>query len=127
MDNNENLENNLIIELTKNITIDNNIFGYEITEEINLVSILEQIIFYNKENKDKKLTNNETLNINYIFKQNKNIIKTYEYYNLSYQFIIQEPNYETFNSFAYEIIDIPSTLPYSEDDQINFFISNKFF
>ena len=127
MDNNENLENNLIIELTKNITIDNNIFGYEITEKINLVSILEQIIFYNKENKNTKLTNNETLNINYIFKQNKNIIKTYEYYNLSYQFIIQEANYEKFNSFAYEIIDIPSTLPYSEDDQINFFISNKFF
>ena len=127
MDNNENLENNLIIELTKNITIDNNIFGYEITEEINLVSIPEQIIFYNKENKNTKLTNNETLNINYIFKQNKNIIKTYEYYNLSYQFIIQEANYEKFNSFAYENIDIPSTLPYSEDDQINFFISNKFF
>ena len=127
MDNNEIIENNLISELTKNITIDNNIFGYEIAEEINLVTIPEQIIFYNQENKDKKLTNNETLNINYIFKQNKNLIKTHEYYNLSYQFIIQEPNYEKFNSYADEIMECASSVEYSEVDQNDFFISNKFF
>ena len=124
-DDNENNEYNLINDLTQNIVINNNIFGYEVVQEINLVSIPEQIFFY-KEN--VLLSDNQTLNMNYKFKQNKDLLKTNEYYSLVYQFIMQEPNYETFNGLSDAIIDCSKTGTSSSfTDQDGFYNQNIFY
>jgi len=84
-------QNNLVSKLIENITIDNNVFGYKVVEKIKLVSIPEQISFYNSPDGSTKLTNGSELNKEYIFNQNKDIIKTDEIYTLQYQFIVEEP------------------------------------
>ena len=71
MDDYINSNKNIITELTKNIVIENNIFGYEVKEQLKLVSIPEEILFYNKINGiEVLLNNNDTLNKDYSFKQN---------------------------------------------------------
>ena len=99
---------NLINKLKENIIIDNNIFGYEIADKIKLINIPQEIIFYNIESNGNKiqLTNNDILNINYIFNQNENLEKNNEYYTMEYQSIIQEPDYEKFNIYPINITDI---------------------
>ena len=103
MDDNINNENNLITKLIENIHIDNNLFGYQIVEKIKLISIPEQIIFYNDVT---PLTNGDILNKEYTFKQNMDINKTNEYYSLEYQFIIEEP--DSYSDYSKEVINEPS-------------------
>ena len=110
---------NLVNKLTENIQIDNNIFGYEVlTEQIKLSSIPEEIIFYNNSNSNIKLTNNSILDMNYSLIQNINIDKNDNYYQLNYQIIIQEPDYEKFNSLTNDIINYTSD---SFVDQKNYY------
>ena len=66
--------NNLIKYLINKCTIDNNIFGYILTDEIKLISIPNEIIFYNEGN-NNPLNNSENANINHILKQNNNLFK----------------------------------------------------
>ena len=107
---------NIVTELTKNVTIDNNIFGYEVVyDKIKLVTIPDEMIFYNKNNENKKINNGDILDKNYKFEENINIIKTDKYYSLEYQPIIQEPNYVKFNSYAIDIIDCQSLNNIFED------------
>ena len=103
MDDNINNENNLITKLIENIHIDNNLFGYQIVEKIKLISIPEQIIFYNDVT---PLTNGDILNKEYTFKQNMDINKTNENYSLEYQFIIEEP--DSYSDYSKEVINEPS-------------------
>ena len=101
---------NLVNKITKNIQIDNNIFGYEVlTEQIKLSSIPEEIIFYNNSNSNIKLTNNSILDINYNLIQNINVDKNDNYYQLNYQIIIQEPDYDKFNNLTTDIINYISS------------------
>lgn len=70
---------NLVEILTQNILIDNNIFGYEaLTDRIKLSYIPEEIMFYNKTDLDNPICQNDFLDKEYIFKENKNIIKNNE-------------------------------------------------
>jgi len=101
-----NEQNNLISKLIENITIDNNVFGYKIVEKIILVSIPEQISFYNSVDGNIKLINGSELNKEYIFKQNNDIIKTDELYALAYQFIVEEP--ESYTDYIIAEINEPS-------------------
>ena len=96
---------NLYNDLFKTMKIVNNIFGYEIVNEIKLVSIPDEIIFYNSID-NSRILNNENIDVNYYLKQNEEIIKDNIYYYLDYQFIVKEPDYNTFYSNAYaELID----------------------
>ena len=113
-----NQENNLVMKLIENITIDNNIFGYQIVEKIKLISIPEQIFFYNSEEKIK-LANESELNKEYIFKQNIDIIKTDELYILKYQFIVEER--ESYTDYIINEINEPS------DDSSYTFQKTKFY
>ena len=125
MDDDISNENNIFIKLTENITIDNNIFGYEvINDKIKLISIPNEIIFYNKSNINNKLLNGDILDKNYKFVQNVNLIKTDKYYSLDYQIIIKEPDFDTFNSYAIKIIDIPSIDPSLNGD---YFLPKHFY
>jgi hypothetical protein len=49
-DNSSSLVNNIIIKLQEKAKIDNNIFGYEFSNEIKLITFPEELIFYNKPN-----------------------------------------------------------------------------
>ena len=112
MDDNIKNGNNLISKLVENITFDNNIFGYEIDENhIKLISIPDEIIFYNIINGENsaKLSNGSILNSNYSFKQNNNLLKTYQLYSLEYQYITQEPDYDKFNVYPLKIINVSSS------------------
>ena len=88
------------------ITIDYNIFGYTQEEKIKIVSIPEGIKFYkitdNDNNNNKEEIFNGTIidkNIKYSLYQNKSLLKTYEYYDIYYQYLIKEPNYsDTYNN-----------------------------
>ena len=77
MDDYINSNKNIVTELTKNIIIENNIFGYEVKEQLKLVSIPEEILFYNIiDGNEILLNNNDILNKDYIFKQNISKKKT---------------------------------------------------
>ena len=91
---------NLFDKLIENCVIDNNIFGYEIDKEINLVFYPEELLFYKGSGISKEeniLPNNSILDANYTLYQNKAMIKTNKLYYLEYQFIVKEPNFEEFH------------------------------
>ena len=77
------------------IKIDNNIFDYQIVDSIKLISIPEEILFYNRYN-NCLISNNEIIDANHILKQNTDKVKNNGYYYLDYQCIVQEPQYNTF-------------------------------
>jgi len=120
---------NIVAELTKNIIIENNIFGYEVKEQLKLVSIPEEILFYNKNNDGAEtlLSSNDTLNKDYTLKQNISKEKSYEYYSLDYQIIIKEKDYDDFNSIALTIVDYPAYGSSSYVDQRAFFQPKEYF
>ena len=98
-----NNDNNLVLDLTENISIDNNIFGYEIiTDQIKLVYIPESLIFYNN-NSNKQPENNDILKNNYTIVQKSNFTNNNSY--LEYQIILIEADYDSFNNISSEIIN----------------------
>ena len=114
--------NNIVNQLTENIQIDNNIFGYiVITDQIKLSLIPNEILFYNISNENSSLSNGSILDKNYNFIQNIELNKTNEYYSLDYQIIIQEPDYATFDNMATEIINMSSV------DQKEYFNQRMFY
>ena len=66
--------NNLISYLLTKSSIDNNIFGYTLINEVKLILIPDEIIFY-KQGSSVALTNGEKIDSNGVLKQNKNLIK----------------------------------------------------
>ena len=100
---------NLVSKLLESITIDNNIFEYEVVNEIKLINIPKELKFYKGE---QELKNDDLLELNYIIKQNNELIKDSNYYNLKYQFIIKEPSYNIFYGTAHGILDSAGSLNY---------------
>ena len=114
-----NKENNLVYKLIENAKIDNNIFGYEFVENIKLISIPEELNFYNIENmKEIQLKENETLNYIYKLEQNKYKIKKNKTYYFEFQYIVQEAELEKFNQYAIEIktLNISNNQNYKEEN-----------
>ena len=103
-DNYINNSKNIISNLTENLVIENNIFGYIILDQIKLSIIPDELLFYNNDTTLKLLANEDILNKDYILKQNKMIIKYDKYYYLDYQNILTEPEYKDFNSTTKEVI-----------------------
>ena len=105
---NFNAELNLITEIFNNLTIDNNIFDYETTNTIKIISIPEEIKFYKKEgDNDVEINNNDIIEktISYSLIQDKEKTKTFKYYDFYYQFIIKEKDYTNFYSNAHFTYD----------------------
>ena len=95
---------NLYNYLMTLMKIDNNILGYEKVEQIRLVSIPDEIIFLNGTD-NSIISNNNSIDVNYLLKQNVNIIKENKYYYLDYQFMVKEPDYDIFYSNTYGEIE----------------------
>ena len=94
-------DNNIYTELMSKMKIENNIFGYEKVEKINLVSIPAELIFYNITDGVQDsipLPNNTFFDSNHKLYQNWQLNKTDKYYYIDYQYIVKEPNYNTFYS-----------------------------
>ena len=128
LDDNINNGKNIIDTLIDNIKIENNIFGYEvIKDKIKLISIPDEILFYNKNNENNKLSNGDILNKNYIYKKNLYLIKGNEYYFLDYQIIVQEPEYNKFNSNSKKIIEYPPSNSTLYINQKPFFKQREFY
>ena len=119
--------NNIVTKLQENFIFENNIFGYEIVEKIKLITIPDEILFYNANDEGTKLSNGDILNKEYILKQNEDLDKNNEYYYLEFQFITQEPDYITFNSKAENIIDYPSSSSDEYVDQSTYYEYKTFY
>ena len=104
-----NSDNNIINILFEGLKIDNNIFGYIPAYQIKLISISNEILFYNGE-ENIPLSNNDIVEFNHRLNQEQNILKNSEdYYSFEYQLVIQEPEYETLFDYAHEVIDFYSS------------------
>ena len=126
-DNNNNNDNNIVTNLTESLVIDNNIFNYVVLkDQIKLVSIPEEIIFYDKNDIFLQLTNGSVLYTDYILKQNKIMVKTNKNYSIDFQLIIREPDYDTFNKNPKDIINCSSS-DSAFEDQKNYFRQKVFY
>ena len=94
---------NLFEYLMSKMTIENNIFRYKKVQKIKLVSIPNEISFYNGNN--DILRGGDYLYTNYILKQNIDLQKTDELYHLYYEYIAEEPNYNELYYSGLEILD----------------------
>ena len=95
--------NNLILDLTENVTIDNNIFGYEIIKDkIKLLYLPESIKFFNN-NTNQPIESGDILENNYKLKINGDFTNNDNY--LEYQIMIIEAEYDLLNNNASEIIN----------------------
>ena len=97
--------NDIVTRLLQNLTIDNNIFGYESNNQIKLVYIPEELLFYDLAG--NQLLNGSIIDKNHILKQNRNIKKSDKLYSLYYQYLIHD-NEEVINSMAHGTIDYNS-------------------
>ena len=96
--------------------IENNIFGYEEVDKINLVSIPDELLFYNVTGgvqDTNPLPNNTFFDANHKLYQNFHLNKTFKYYYLDYQYIVKEPQYSEF--YPSDTVDYPSTFDASTD------------
>ena len=96
---------NLYRYLKSTLKMENNIFRSIIVDNIKLVKIPDEILFYKSD--DTLLSNGNLLDENYKLKQNKGLLKTSsQLYHLHYQFIAKEPSYEElYNSDIEVVID----------------------
>ena len=93
---------NLFSFLLTKMKIENNILRYEKVEKIRLVTIPNQILVYNGD-EDTPLPNESIIDSYCVFKQNKALIKTNQNYDLYYQYVAKEPDY---NDLYYSGLEI---------------------
>ena len=104
------ISNNLYKFLNKTAVIDNNIFTYELMDQIKLISIPDEILFFNG-NDNSIILNNDTIDVNYLLKQNEGMIKENKYYYLDYQFLVKESEYSNFyGKYPSQVIGSDSNL-----------------
>jgi hypothetical protein len=120
-------QTNFISKLKENIKIENNIFGYELVNQIKLIDYPSSLNFYNIVSGNIFFVNkNEILSNDCEIKQLENILKNSEdIFYIEYQFIVKEPPYEKFNLYPIEIVDYPagSTADQSSEFQEKTFYS----
>ena len=97
--------NDLVTRLLKNLTIDNNIFGYIPIEQIILVSYPPELEFYSSDDQNTPLPNGTIIDKTHILSQNRRLNKTHKYYYLEYQYMVKEPDFDTFKSFSINTYD----------------------
>jgi hypothetical protein len=81
---------NLISYLISKRTIDNNIFDYEGINEIKLISIPSEILFYRSSDLNTPLTNGEQIGPEHVLDEDKDIIKYDRNYILDYQYMAKD-------------------------------------
>ena len=125
----------ITIPFPKNITIDNNIFGYQILEKIKIISIPNEINFYSidENNKKTEIKVGEEINpnnINITISPKKNTIRNNNTYFIEYQYQYTDPDYDTFNKYPDKIASYPNNSgdqrdEFNQDIKIHFTESLK--
>ena len=119
---NDMTENNLIDIILKDIKIDNNLFGFELEKKLKLITIPQELNFFNIESNGEKTQVNEegTLNYNYEICQHENIIKNgNQKYYFEFQCIAQDVEVSKFDQYASET-KILRSKDYYQDGVENF-------
>ena len=101
--------NNLISYLLSKRKIENNIFGYTALDEIKLISIPVEILFY-KSGSSVALTNGQNIDSNNILEEKKDLIKYDRNYILDYQYMAKgkAPSNDLYNQ-AHEKMSISNS------------------
>ena len=97
---------NSLSGLFNSLTIDNNIFGYTKMNNIKIISIPEEVKMYLENGDEKTEILNDTiidLSLRYSFSQNKSSLKTYKYYDIYYQYMIKELEFNEFYNKAHKV------------------------
>ena len=96
---------NIIDSLLENIKIDNNIFGYEFEKQIKLITIPDELLFYNIEDGvETQVNEGGILKHDYKISQSNNVKMRNKTYYFEFQFIAQEPEINKFNEYTISII-----------------------
>ena len=90
--------------LFSKMKIENNIFRYQKVQKIKLVSIPNELFVYDGTNPNP-LSNGSLIDSNCILEQNKDLLKKEQLYDLYYQYIAKEPNYNDLYYSGLEIIE----------------------
>ena len=100
---------NLYDYLMSTLSIDDNIFGYKKIEKIRLISICDELLLYKGKGSNRAgtvLPLNELFDADHTLFQNKAITKEENRkYTLKYQFMVEEPDYDTFYSKPNNVIN----------------------
>ena len=105
--------------------IDNNIFGYQIKQNIKISYIPEEITLYKLKDDNLKIEINIGDEYNpeedtqLIISPKNNITKNDTTYFIEYQYQYSEPDYETFNKYPNEIYDYPENPNVNQEDEFN--------
>ena len=98
-----NPDSDLVKFLLDYASIDNNIFNYNFIRKVKLISFPQEIRIYNKENLSQPITERTIIDEGkYILMQNKEIIKTNKFYEIHYQYMVQEPNSYVDSKISYD-------------------------
>jgi len=119
-------DNNLILKLQKLGKIDNNIFGYEFSNQIKLITIPNELEFYNKLSSGQKtpVNSGDILELSHEIIQKSGITKSDQKFFLEYQLITNKPSLQNLNKYTLKIEDYPAN-PTVEEDYVN--ENNKFY
>ena len=119
----ENTDNDDIYLNFPDLQIDNNIFGYQIIQQIKIISIPNEINLYKIENDNTKtqinINDEYSPNMKIMINPKNNILKTDATYYIEYQFQCSEPDYNTFNQYPDKIIDYPESITVSQETEFN--------
>lgn len=114
-------DKNLYTYLMDNMHLENNIFGYEPFDCINLITIPGQISFYRLLDSDEEgslLTGNVCFGERHILKQNQDLITANQYYDLKYQYLVKESSSPS-NIYSGRINKLTFNIKESEDSGDN--------
>ena len=97
---------NIIDYLISKRTIDNNIFYYTGIDEVKLISIPIEIIFYSSSSLSTRLTNGKRIDKNGVLHEDKNLIKYNRNYTLDYQYMaLDQTSYENMRKDVFQQVD----------------------
>ena len=113
----------MYLNFPNNFKIDNNIFGYEIMENIKIISIPEEINLYkigdDNTKTQIKIGDEYTPNIKLMISPKNNVIRNYTTYFIEYQYQYSDPDYDTFNKYPNKIYDYPEYSTVDQKEEFN--------
>ena len=113
----------IYLKFPNNFTIDNNIFGYQIMQNIKIISIPQEINLYKIEDDNKKtkikIGDEYTPNIKLMISPKNDVIRNYTIYFVEYQYQYSDPDYDTFNEYPNIIYDYPKNPTVNQKEEFN--------
>ena len=120
-ENNDNDDINL--NFPNDLKIDNNIFGYQINQQIKIISIPNEINLYKIENDNSKtqiqINDEYSPDMKLMISPKNDVIRTDATYYIEYQYQYSEPDYDTFNQYSDIRLDYPEDITVDQKTEFN--------